>query len=285
MYKFMNKQYMVNVFDNLDDLYKFCKNTPRRQSARNSSDDGDYNFSGTHNLQEAYDLLKHGDEELYKEIVAEKNKIDIQKILGNVINRNTLKNDVVGFAPDVPAFLKGIPYNMINTEPRKMSQKVLNIAVDICVSAFVNKSQMKQAGILYLSIIDILEKAGYRCNLYVLDSSKCDGKEFYCATRIKTDREPLNIKKMAFCLAHSSFFRRILFKWEESCDFSTLGIEPTNWGNGYGQPNENTKRIKSVLKKHIKSDFLLWKLQMDFKLDIKDIIKRLEDDGIKLRKD
>lgn len=219
------------------------------------------------------------------------NKVDLISLITSVLhsfyNKGVISdkelNDIVGFVPDVPAYLKGVPCNMINIEPKKTSQKIVNIAVDISVSAMIDKEEMKQAGILYLSVIDVLEKAGYRCNLYVLDSSTSCGKQFYCATRIKTDREPLNIKKMAFCLAHSGFFRRILFKWEETCDFSTLEIEPTQ--HGYGQPYNDINEIKKVLKKHIKSDFLLWKLQQDYSLNIGDIIKRLEKDGIKLQND
>ena len=279
MQQYKKNKIFVDIFENISELYNWCKKTPRRRGANNCSEDSGYSFTRTHTLEEAYELMIYGDEELYNKIKQEKRKIDVDKILGNAIKGKRIKKDIVGYQVNVPDFLVGIPTNMINEENTKKSQKIINLVINLTVNCGVRSSDIINAGIYYITIIDLLEKSGYRCNLYAMANFQYDGEIGMQMVKIKTDREPFNIKKLGFVLAHPSFQRRINFKWEESCNCET---EPTH--GAYSKPFTNDKRIKEILKNFTKIDFISWSLQDDVseKIDIEKIIKKLKKDGIKI---
>ena len=268
---------LINVFNSISELYNFCRNTQRRSNAKNSSEDEDFDFYGTDNIEEAYSLLLNGDEKSYQEISRKAKKIDINKILGNAIKKNNNFNDIVGFQPDVPAFLKGIPTNMINNRPSKISQKILNICYNVSVSCGVSHSKIREVGTIYAKMLDILEKRGYRCNLYILSSTYYDGEYGYCLVKVKTDREPLNLKKMSFIFGNASYDRRIMFKWMEVADYDK---ELTR--SGYGKPNTDKIKIAKALDKSLNSNFLIWNVQEDYQVTVENVMKQLEEQGIKI---
>lgn len=248
----------INVFNNIDELAKYVSTKPRKPDRDNSSETGGFSFTKTYSFGEALDLLKYGDEELFNKIKDENKKINVNKLLGNIINRPKQKQDVVGFQANVPQYLLGLPTNMINQEPKKTSQKVLNIFLNIRVTAGTSSNEIIKIGTQYLLIIDLLEKAGYRCNLYSgVANSGYDNNYCYLLTRIKTDREPLNIKKICFTIAHPSMQRRIKFKWQE--------VNDGNYNftcNGYGR-DDDKNHTKSILEKELKQNFIIWTYEDD----------------------
>lgn len=269
----------MNVFSNISEFYNFLKKTPRRSGADKGSEERGSSWSGTRTLKEAYDLLLTGDEELYKTFQESKD-IKIDKMLGNAINRKRFKNDIVGFQPNVPNYLLGIPTNMINDVPMKLSQKVINIVLCMSVSAGVSATTIQDIGIKYAQVIDLLEKGGYRCNLYIAHAGMYNGEKNICLIRIKTDKEPFNLKKCVFPMAHPAMFRRIIFRWIECCD---VDKELTNCG--YGRPLEDKKYLQTIIEKNLKSNFIVWNFQnRDYQsVGVPKIIEDLEKNyGIKL---
>ena len=232
--------------------------------------------------------MRYGDEELYKRILKEKKNVDIQKIIGNAIQKKKQHNDIVGFQPNVPAYLTNNPLAMINMNQGKTSQRVLNILLNAGVSACVDRKDVEKAGSIYMNAIDILEKLGYRCNLYTADctrnnvSGQCD--RMYNITKLKTDKEPLNVKKMAFPMAHSGMLRRIGFRWIESCNCnnSNYNSEDDITHFGYGQPIQDNEKIIKDLKKLLKMDFIVLTYQNANKVTIEGALKQLKSYGIEL---
>lgn len=278
-----NEKLLIDVFPNISEYYNYCQKTPRRKDAYKASeeiDDDRTRWAGTRTLEDAYELLVNGDEKLFKEISEKKNKIDITKVLGNKIGKNRPFNDVVGFQADVPSFLKGVPTNMVNQTPLKISQKILNIFIDGAVSCGVSPEKIKTAGVIYASVIDILEKRGYRCNLYVIESSEYNGWSYYSVVRIKTDREPFNLKKIAFPLANPAYFRRVGFKWIESCNIDT---EPTH--SGYGRPIDSKEAMKKTLEKNLKMNVILWRKNEKYDVNVENVLKNLKESGIDLEQE
>ena len=178
MFSYKKNNVLVNSFENISSLYKFINETPRRENARIESEENDEYFSGTSSLDEAYNLLLGGDEKLFEKFKS-LDKISIDKLLGNVINRPKEINDIVGFQANVPQYLLGIPTNMINQEPKRVSQKVLNIILNIAVSCGVDKDEIQKVGNLYIQVLDLLEKAEYRVNLYVMQASESCSNYYY----------------------------------------------------------------------------------------------------------
>lgn len=274
-------KYLLDCYSDISEMYNDLKDKPRRPNAKDGSDDRDNSrWYGSNSLDDAYDLMIKGDSELYKKIKDTLKKLDVEKIIGNVIKKNTTYNSVVGFQPNVPNYLKGIPIDMIAEKPTRKSQKILNIVINVTVSCGISAESYQKAGAYYYAIIDLLEKSGYRCNVYVMIAEDDDRDNIYLMLRAKTDREPFNKEKIAFLLAHPSFFRRVGFKWIESCNCKS---EPTRYG--YGTPITNNKKIKDIVDKELKADFMIWSIQDDYKVEIETIIKKLKDKGIKIGED
>lgn len=279
MLEIKKKDLLINIFPNVNELYKYCKNTPRRKTASDvSGNTDDDSWFGTKTLEEAYNKLLYGDDELYKRIVEKSKKLRIDKILGNSYSKNKPFNDVVGFQADVPAYLKGIPQNMINVKPIRRSQKILNICLNSSVSGFVSGKTKEEAGIVYANVIDFLEKKGYRCNIYIVCAVDYQGEYSYCLLKVKNDREPFNLKKLAFILASPAYHRRIIFRWRESCN---VDHDMTQYGS-YGHTLTNKEIIEKMFEKNLKTKFIVWNFQEDYKVNVENVLKNLKETGISL---
>lgn len=269
----------LNVFNNITEVADYVTTKQRKSGRGNSSEGtGDYYFYGTRNFDEAIDFLKYGDEDLYNRVKEEKSKINIDKILGNARKRQTYENKVYGCVPNVPAYLIGTPLNMINSEIHAPSQKIINIFLNTRVSGEVDKDDVIKIGTKYLSIIDILEKQGYRCNLYSgCANSSWSGRHCYMLVRVKTDREPLNIKKICFTIANPSMQRRIKFRWMEVNDFDH------DFTGGYGQHDDISYTTK-ILNEKLKDNFIVWNYEdAGSSKSIEKMIEDLKKQGINIQ--
>lgn len=269
-----NGKVHMNIFDNIYELSQFLKKD-RKPGRDNSSETASFDFSGTHSYEEALELMMYGDEDTLKSVIEEKTKLKINGNLGNVANKQQQKNDICGVIPNVPLYIIGTPKTMINITRDQPSHKIINIFLSMDCSARIGKQDILKAGVKYLSVIDILEKKGYRCNLYAGVTTKYDSDRYYLMVRVKTDREPLNVKKICFTIANPSFLRRIYFRWCEVFDFKQ------DITCGYGQPLE-TSYCKKDLEKELKTDYITWLYQEDdtLKCDIETVLKRLKESGI-----
>lgn len=258
MIKYVDNSNTINQFENISELYNWLKVTQRRPKADNSSEDLDREYwSGSKSLEDAYNLLLGGDMDLYKEFIKAKD-LKMEKQFACLVPRKKTKYDIVGGNVDVASYLVGIPNCMVNREKTLIKSKVLNIMLNITVSAGVDSDDIKKLGTKYLQVIELLEKVGYRCNLYVGICAHNYSDYLTCLVRIKTDREPLNIKKCVFPMVHPSMFRRVMFNWLEKCEIQS-GREVTN--NGYGCPVQDQNVIKKQIKDKIHKDYIVWGFQ------------------------
>lgn len=279
MLAFENKDTYINLFENLTELSHYITEKPRKSGRCRSSEERDKDFTGTETWEEAFELFKFGDNELYKKFQDQRAKINIDKLLGNAVRKQKYVNRHYGCVPNVPAYLIGNPLNMINPEIGKISHKVINIFLSVGVPWHVEKEDIMRTGIIYLSVIELLEKAGYRCNLYAGVTASSTRAE-YLYVRIKTDREPLNIKKLVFPLAHPSMLRRIFFKWVEVNDYDY------DMTGGYGH-NDGEDTIRCRMNELYKEDYILWTYNNITKQGhevkkIEQIIEDLKEKGIEL---
>lgn len=276
MIEINNSKHYINLFNSISELERYVstRNTKAgrdQDSQEVSSDD----WWGTKTFEEATDKLIHGDDELYSSLKTEIDKLNISKILGNISNKQKYVNRTYGCVPNVPAYLQGSPLNMINPEKTALNNKVINIFINIRVSGGTSGSKVTKIGSKYLAVIDILEKAGYRCNVY---SGVANSSSTNCLlmVRVKTDKEPLNLKKICFTIASPAMQRRIKFRWMEvnDCrqDYTRCGYGGTCFDD----------EIKEMLDE-TKQDYIVWNYErnnVEFKVE--DILKELEEQGIKI---
>lgn len=236
MVNIFNSNTNISYYDTIDELTNHLEET---QSLRyNSAEEGDYDFTGTKSFKEAINLCKYGDEELRKYIYEQNLKFDNVDTC-NKVKRSTV-NDVVGFMPNVPNYVMGVPVNMIRDNRTMINSKILNVFINVSAPWYVDKDDIKNTAAKYVCAINKLEEEGYRCNIYTGSSGKNGSKKNMLVVKIKSDKEPMNLAKMAFPLCHPSMLRRLKFKWME--------IIPIDFGGGYGQTVTDDNAINSLLK-------------------------------------
>ena len=192
-----------------------------------ASINSDYSFTGTHDYNEAENLLLHG-------WVEESEKLN-EMLKLKAIKEKSVKNtyDVAGFQCSVPRYLQGIPTNMINHKVVTKKQKVITITKNISYSACVSKETIEQESVKVLQLVNNLEKQGYRVilNVTMITKSRKENIILCNKVRIKNANERLNLSKVSFPMVHSSYLRRIIFKWMETFEYNTRSFNDT-----YGTP-------------------------------------------------
>lgn len=266
----------INVFDNINEVNQYITTRHHKDGRDNSSQDkGDADWYGTNSFEEATNKLIHGDEDLYNRINDEIKKLNLDKMLGNVSNKLKYEHRTYGCIPNIPAYLTNNPLNMINPEKTELSHKVLNIFLNIRVGCGTDGEKVVKIGSKYLAVIDLLEKAGYRCNLYSGVANGKYGDKCLLMVKVKTDREPFNLKKICFTIANPAMQRRIKFRWMEVND----GKDFTNSGYGSTCDSDDIKKMLELTRQ----DYIVWNYERNnsaFKIE--DIIKELEEQGIKI---
>lgn len=232
-------EYNLEKFESIMELDNWIEKTEINRNfkskGRLSSIQGNYEFTGTKNYEEARDLLIHGWEEKAKELTT---KLKSKPIMNDT--RSKMVYDTIGFQPSVPRYLQGVPQNMFNLKKVAIKKtKVINVVKFISYVCSTPTYEIEEESIKALRIIQLLENQGYKCNLYVhcMTYDNCQVSAWELKLKNATDR--LNISKVAFPLVHPSFLRRINFAWGERSI-----ITPLAYTNGYGRPiNGNEEKI------------------------------------------
>jgi hypothetical protein len=185
-------------------------------------------WSGTSTYSEAMEVMKTG----FRDPL-EKMKKGILK-MGNMDKdtRPKMKNDFVGFVPHVPHTLMNLPITMINKEKQVHKNKMIHLVYSFSASSKVSPSDLIKGGINFISLVNSLEKQGYRVKIDIL-SSHASEKSLACMMlNVKEYGQALNLLKLTFPLVHPAMFRRIGFKWLET----TPELKDIELTYGYGTP-------------------------------------------------
>ena len=272
--------FIYEEFDNINHLLSTLEKRPKNEfmEDEDSSEREDIEFFGTKSYEEATNLLKFGYSEHLSEIksVVRKNNL----ISFSDFNKKRIpKNMVLGFVPNVPNAIRNIPESMINVDRSSQKKKVMKIIYSIAGSCGVNKEVFIKAGIALVSAINIIELSGIQTQLNVGFSSSCEGsgesKEILCPVlRIKNFGERFNLEKICFPIIHPSMFRRIGFKYIETCPKMTK-----DFSCGYGKPAKLDELREQLNENENKSNIPTKILDTAFirnnDYDIEEILKEL----------
>jgi hypothetical protein len=221
-----------------DEVSSMRDETYKKESGRKS-------WAGTYTYNEAEAVLLKG----YKEPL-EKMKTAILKIGENAPNaRPRIQNDFIGFAPNVPNAINNIPLNMINRHKVAPKAKTIHLTYSICAAAKTTTNDMIKGGIMFISLVNSLEKQGYRVKIDVIFSTIENGTAAAVTVTLKDYDQQTNLLKLAFPLVHPSMLRRFCFKWLET----TPELREKGFVYGYGLPlnfafNQDLKRERDFLK-------------------------------------
>lgn len=247
-------EYLFKRFDNIKQFNTYLKNGKTQKafakyessqtiSTKKSRD------AKTHDFDEADKLLMFGDVKTARGI-EDAGVADVRAKIAREMPRRQTYSSVVGFAPNVPAYLTGCPNSMINQRTTIQRQKVLNIAYSCAVSYKVKGKDILEACSRLLSAILKIEASGTRVNLYLCSVSDNDVLTHNATQRagfsikIKSSGEKLDVLKVAYPMVHPSMNRRHKFRFLEI----TEGID-ANFADGYGRACE-PKDIKEMLERN-----------------------------------
>lgn len=208
-----------------------------------ASMDGDYSFTHTHSYDEAFKLLRYGDDESYELLKEVRKENNIDEMENSVRKRKKLVQDVAGFQPIVPNAILGLPKSMLNSNYDLSRKKIVRIYFDASVHAGIQARTMALAGAKIMSYIDTLEYNDYRVELYIGDTSYVRGANEVqgWGFPIKSSDQPLNIRKLSFYFINPSFLRRISFRVDEAEENLH---DVTN--SGYGAVDHTEERARMV---------------------------------------
>ena len=203
-----------------------------------------FSFYGTKDYKEADRLLLFGDKKLQKKI-EEAGVYTTRMRLKYQANKKQVYSSVVGFAPNVPAYIAGAPNSMINQRQIKARQRVVTIMYNASVSCCVSADDIINATAQMISAIMLVEAAGIRVNVYVgeICESTGDRQRFGWLLRIKDSGQKIDTLKMSYPLAHPSMLRRHGFKLLET----TPGVS-SDFEANYGMPINSEKVSFEFLK-------------------------------------
>lgn len=211
----------------------------------NASHQNDFDFTLTHSYTEAEELLVNGWEEKIEMINKIKTPVTINKF------KKTTVNDFVGFVPNVPNAIQNIPKTMITDNGLKKNN-FMDIFYDMGSNWSTKAEDIQEAAISLLKAIQILEKNKIRVKLKVsIYIGRNDGQIVGSALKLKEYNETISLYKILFPMCHPSFFRRIGFRWLETCPFE---IEE-DFRFGYGS-TPSSQQIQDLINAHSKEKML-----------------------------
>ena len=244
---------IVAKFNSVGELSKRLANATPTNTFKNASKTGSYSttdsykkWSKTATYEEADELLLYGDKSLQAKI-ENAGVRDMRLKLSMNGQRRQLYSSVVGFAPNVPAYVAGTPNSMINVRTVKTKQRVISVLYNTSVSARVSADEIIRVAAKMISAIMLIESNGVRVNLYSGNLSQefgsSVGNAFVSIYRIKDSGQQIDTLKMAYPLAHPSMLRRHGFRVLET----TEGV-PSTFTSAYGYPLKDESKALELLK-------------------------------------
>lgn len=265
------KNITVERFGSLQAL--ISANGSRERNGRNNPNSPRKGFHGVESYSEACELAVSGYmRPVKKMVISTKNIKSVQK------KRNVIRNQVVGYAPNVPNAIMGLPTSMINTEAKRMPIKVIRIKYLNAYNSWVSTEDAEEAGTRLLSAVASLENDGYRVEIDCINltwSNANRNNYAYLATRIKDAQQPIDVKRLAYPLAHPSYFRVLVFRWMETSKCPDLGY---GLGKAYSDVEgieKATELVREVEKDNHVVVLDVQTMVKDKDMDVKESIEKM----------
>lgn len=230
-----NYKIYKNNFNSVQDVIKYIRKTPINTKIFNKFDLaseklGNDRFNDFSCFSEACEALEYGTNRYLSSFMNEFKKA--QKYIKKYFVKKSIgyKNDIVGFTPIVPNFIKGYPISMINQEKKDKPIPTATIIFEKAISHMHNSNDIVSFASIIFSIIQILENKGIRCQVYISAVYANEDEIYVHKIKLKNFTQPLNTYKLQFPVVSSDMFRRIGFRLLECCSYLTN----ESWNYGYG---------------------------------------------------
>lgn len=245
-------------FETMDSFFKFITTAHNNKvfADEHESDRNSENFAGTKNFSEAAELFRNGWDAGLEKIKAGKGGD-----FASPAPRALVRNYYVGACPNVPRALQGLPDAMRQVYRPPQKQKVVTVFIDMCVSSMLDKDRYQKVGGYIYQVIKAIEEQGARVEIITgfadsIGTNRRAAEELIICPEItlKKASETLDAGRLSFALVHVGMFRRLCFKYIETCPCELLnGSRAGDYNSdGYGVVAMANEEIAAKFKKYMK---------------------------------
>lgn len=245
-------------FETMDSFFKFITTAHNNKvfADEHDSDTNSEDFAGTKNFAEAAELFRNGWDAGLEKIKAEKGGD-----FASPAPRALVRNYYVGACPNVPRALQGLPDAMRQVYRPPQKQKVMTVFIDMCVSSMLDKDRYQKVGGYIYQAIKAIEEQGTRVKIITgfadgIRQNRSAAEELIICPEItlKKASETLDAGRLSFALVHVGMFRRLCFKYIETCPCELLnGSRAGDYSpSGYGIVAMANEKIAAKFKKYMK---------------------------------
>lgn len=245
-------------FETMDSFFKFITTAHNNKvfADEHDSESNSERFAGTKDFAEAAELFRNGWDAGLEKIKAGKGGD-----FASPAPRALVRNYYVGACPNVPRALQGLPDAMRQVYRTPQKQKVVTIFVDMCVSGMLDKDRYQKVGGYIYQAIKAIEEQGTRVEIITgfadsISQNRSAAEELIICPEItlKKASETLDAGRLSFALVHVGMFRRLCFKYIETCPCELLnGSRAGDYSpSGYGIVAMANKEIAAKFKKYMK---------------------------------
>ena len=245
-------------FETMDSFFKFITTAPNNKvfADCHDSDRNPQSFGGTKDFSEAADLFRNGWDAGLAKIKTGKGGD-----FSSPAPRALVRNYYVGACPNVPRALQGLPDAMRQVYRTPQKQKVVTIFVDMCVSGMMDKDKYQKIGGYIYQAIKAIEEQGTRVEIVTgfadsISQNRSAAEELIICPEItlKKASETLDAGRLSFALVHVGMFRRLCFKYIETCPCELLnGSRAGDYSpSGYGVVAMANKEVAAKFGKYMR---------------------------------
>lgn len=245
-------------FETMDSFFKFITTARNNKAFADChySESNPERFAGTKTFSEAAELFRNGWDAGLEKIKAGKGGD-----FASPAPRALVRNYYVGACPNVPRALQGLPDAMRQVYRTPQKQKVMTVFIDMCVSGMLDKDRYQKVGGYIYQAIKAIEEQGTRVEIITgfadsIRRNRSAAEELIICPEItlKKASETPDAGRLSFALVHVGMFRRLCFKYIETCPCELLnGSRAGDYSpRGYGIVAMANKEIAAKFKKYMK---------------------------------
>ncbi|HYF97200.1 MAG TPA: hypothetical protein VD947_04155 [Patescibacteria group bacterium] len=285
-------QRYIRSFEHIGEVTALAQQSLRAKDSNDrSSQNSGSEFSGTHNLEEAIDLLQFGWPEGMAAARDLLSKIDLDEMTQQFQERftQTTYYDLAGDEADVGRYLDGDPESMRNivVVPQKVGS-IVKILINLSQHYNVSADRMRRRGVVALGAVEALHRLGYSVDLHGYELSTPSGDsasstKYEAYIPLLSPGSITNLDTISFAIAHPSFLRRIIFAVEEEEPEEIRDLFGFHSSEGYGIPHDlKPSQYKDPNVIHIGKDEALCKKDKDMPKELKRLLDKLFSQQAKL---
>ena len=199
------------------------------------------NQSGTNHYSEAF-VNQHSywfDTKSYEEALTTFNNhqiinrpLKINKMPHVLITEHRIKkefNDMVGYFPNVPAYIQGNPLSMFNRKLTTSFSTSVNLHYNICVDSTENNLNYAETGQLFFDFVESLLKKKIKLNLHIYSAAYTKNQTLILKFNVNLDEWETERKLLHYLLTKITFFRLFILNF-----ISQLPELEKDWNVGFG---------------------------------------------------